>query len=108
MKKYYISFLLLALSSSVSAQEITFPVPGIVCQLCVQGLKKGFKSYVLGSDKDNILVDLKAKRVTLKNVSSEISSEKIQSIVKDTGYNVDMSKIVRKGKVLKAKSKKRK
>ncbi|NCN27950.1 heavy-metal-associated domain-containing protein [bacterium] len=85
MKKLLL--LITLLSTSAFATTIEVKVPGMVCQMCVQGMKKAFKKYVANADKD-ILVDLDTKIVTL-TPNTEITDEQIKSGVKDAGYNAD-------------------
>ncbi len=92
MKKIIIILSVILCIGIVKAQNITFQVPGMVCQLCVHGIKKGFKAYVRNPDTD-IKVDLKKKTVSLIN-HIPITDKEIKKIVKDSGYNVE--KIVRK------------
>lgn len=77
--------LMMFLPSLVFAQKVVVEVPGMVCQMCVQGMKKNFKSAVENADKD-VVVDLDKKTVTV-NLKSKISDEEIQQRVKDAGYN---------------------
>ena len=86
MKKF-ISIVLLLSSLSVFAQKsVLIHVPGMVCQMCVQGMQRGF-SDVVESPEDDIIVDLSKKTVHLK-LKKEITEEFIKQTVKDAGYNV--------------------
>ena len=76
--------LLLLITFSVFSQEVTVETPGIVCQMCVYGLKKHFKSVVDNPDKD-IIVDLDKKFVKV-NLKTKISEDDIKKRVKDAGY----------------------
>lgn len=83
MKKFFV--LLLLLPTIVFAQKVVVEVPGMVCQMCVQGMQKNFKSVVVDPQKD-VIVDLEKKTVTL-NLKSKISDKEIQDKVADAGYN---------------------
>jgi copper chaperone CopZ len=63
---------------------VVVEVPGMVCQMCVYGMKKHFKSAVKDSEKD-IIVDLEKKTVLVK-LSKTISDDDIKKRVKDAGY----------------------
>ncbi len=65
--------------------KVKVDVPGMVCQMCVQGMKKNFKSAVVDPDKD-VIVDLDKKTVTV-DLKEKISEEEIKKRVKDAGYN---------------------
>ena len=69
----------------VFAHTIVVEVTGMVCQMCVQGMNKNFKSAVVNADKD-VLVDLDKKTVTV-NLKKKISEDEIKERVKDAGYN---------------------
>jgi len=77
--------LLSFLSLSLFAQTVVVTVPGMVCQMCVQGMKKNFKSAVNDSNKD-VIVDLEKKTVTVK-LKEKISDKEIKERVNDAGYN---------------------
>lgn len=78
--------LVLALLPTLAfAQKVVVEVPGMVCQMCVQGMKKNFKTAVENSDKD-VVVDLDKKTVTV-NLKEKISDEEVKKRVADAGYN---------------------
>lgn len=81
----YLVFLYLIISFAFSGAKIKVEVPGMVCQMCVQGMRKNFKSAVENPEKD-VIVDLDKKTVTV-NLKKEISEEEIKQRVKDAGYN---------------------
>lgn len=83
MKKILITILLLP--TFVFAQKVVVDVPGMVCQMCVQGMKKNFKTAVKNADKD-VVVDLDKKTVTV-NLKEKISEEEVKKRVADAGYN---------------------
>lgn len=72
-------------SFQVSAEKVLIEVPGMVCQMCVQGMKKNFKSAVKNADKD-VIVDLDKKTVEV-NLLTKISEQNIKKRVNDAGYN---------------------
>ena len=73
------------ISSFAMAEKVVVKVPGMVCQMCVQGMKKNFKSAVNNPDKD-VIVSLDDKTVTV-NLKKKITDEEIKQRVKDAGYN---------------------
>jgi copper chaperone CopZ len=77
--------LLVLLPVAAFAEKVIIEVPGMVCQMCVQGMKKNFKSAVENPEKD-IIVDLDKKTVTV-NLKEKISDEEIKERVVNTGYN---------------------
>lgn len=77
--------MMMLISASAFAEKVAITVPGMVCQMCVQGMKKNFKSAVKNSDKD-VVVDLDTKIVTV-NLKEKISDEEIKKRVNDAGYN---------------------
>lgn len=70
---------------STFAEKVVVDVPGMVCQMCVQGMQKNFKSAVNNVEKD-VIVDLDKKTVTV-NLKAKISEDEIKERVKDAGYN---------------------
>jgi copper chaperone CopZ len=82
--KSLVLFLFL-LPTIAMAEKVIVEVPGMVCQMCVQGMKKNFKSAVIDADKD-VLVDLDKKTVTV-NLKSKITDDEIKKRVNDAGYN---------------------
>lgn len=83
MKKFL--FVLMLLPTFAFAQKIVVDVPGMVCQMCVQGMKKNFKSAVNDPEKD-VLVDLDKKTVTVQ-LKAKISEDEIKERVQNAGYN---------------------
>ncbi len=67
--------------------QIVVSVPGMVCQMCVHGMRKVFKDSVQNADKD-VLVDLSKKTVTL-NLVTALSDEEIKKRVVQAGYKAD-------------------
>jgi copper chaperone CopZ len=80
-------FLIIFFSFYVQAETVKIFVPGMVCQMCVQGMQKQFKSTVKNPEQD-VLVDLDTKMVTLKTISP-ITDEDIKQRVQNAGYNAE-------------------
>ena len=75
MKK--ILFILILLPTFAFAQKVVVDVPGMVCQMCVHGMRKNFKSAVNDAEKD-VLVDLEKKTVTVQ-LKAKISEDEIKN-----------------------------
>ena len=84
--KIFVMFLLLQ-TQFLWSQTVEIKVPGMVCQMCVQGMKKNFKTVVNNPDKD-VLVDLDKKKVTV-HLKEKIDEENIKQRVRDAGYNAE-------------------
>lgn len=78
-------FLTLLSPYFVQAETVKIHVPGMVCQMCVQGMQKQFGNAVKDKEKD-ILVDLDTKVVTVKTLNP-ITDEDIKKRVNNAGYN---------------------
>lgn len=76
---------LLITNIAISQVRVKLDVPGMVCQMCVFGMKKNFSEVVLDKEKD-VIVDLDKKTVTL-SLKEKISDEEIKKRVNDAGYN---------------------
>ena len=85
MKTLLLASLLAIIPTLSFAEKVLVDVPGMVCQMCVQGMKKNFKSAVNDPEKD-VIVDLNKKTVLL-NLKAKISNDEIEKRVKDAGYN---------------------
>ena len=70
-----------------SAHQVVVSVPGMVCQMCVHGMRKVFKDSVENAEKD-VQVDLGQKTVTL-NLVTALSDQEIKKRVVQAGYEVD-------------------
>ncbi len=68
-----------------SQVKVLVDVPGMVCQMCVFGMKKNFSEVVTDKEKD-VIVDLEKKTVML-NLKQKISEDEIKKRVNDAGYN---------------------
>lgn len=82
----YLTLLLLLVSPLLAfAEKVQIHVPGMVCQMCVQGMQKQFKTAVKDPEKD-VLVDLDTLLVTI-NTIKPISDKEIKERVNNAGYN---------------------
>ena len=78
---------LLMTSFLAQAETFTVHVPGMVCQMCVQGMQKQFGSAVKNPEKD-VLVDLDTKVVTVHSIKP-MTDEDIKERVNNDGYNAE-------------------
>lgn len=85
MKK--LMLILMLLPTLAFAQKVVIDVPGMVCQMCVQGMQKNFKTAVENPEKD-VIVDLDKKKVTV-TLKEKISEKEIKKRVADAGYNAE-------------------
>lgn len=83
MKKFL--FIIMLLPTLAFAEKVVVEVPGMVCQMCVYGMKENFSSAVNDAEKD-VVVDLEKKTVTL-NLKKKITDDEIKKRVTDAGYN---------------------
>ena len=66
--------------------DIDVKVKGMVCSFCVQGIEKKFKGE---SSVDNVKVNLDESLVSIWIKENQaLSDDRIESLVKDSGYNV--------------------
>ena len=77
--------------TDMSTNRVVVSVPGMVCQMCVHGMRKVFKDSVQNAEKD-VQVDLGKKTVTL-NLVTALSDADIKKRVVQAGYQAD--KIIR-------------
>ena len=70
-----------------SAHQVVVSVPGMVCQMCVHGMRKVFKDSVKNAEQD-VQVDLGKKTVTL-NLVTALSDQEIKKRVVQAGYTAD-------------------
>lgn len=82
----YLLATLLTVSVSLFAETVKVHVPEMVCQMCVQGMKREFGGVVKSSEKD-IKVNLDTKMVTVTTLKP-ISDADIKRRVKKAGYDV--------------------
>lgn len=80
---------LLFIATQVFAGEtadIDVKVKGMVCSFCVQGIEKKFKGE---TSVDNVKVNLDESLVSIwLKENQSLNDERIESLVKDAGYNV--------------------
>jgi len=74
-------------TADVSENRVIVSVPGMVCQMCVHGMRKVFKDSVKDAEKD-VQVDLGKKTVTLRLITA-LSDEDIKKRVVQAGYQVN-------------------
>lgn len=66
--------------------DIDVTVKGMVCSFCVQGIEKKFKGE---SSVDNVKVNLDESLVSIWLKDNQVlSDDRIEALVKDSGYNV--------------------
>ena len=73
--KIIIVFILLISNTAFSQVKVKVDVPGMVCQMCVFGMKKNFSEVVEDKEKD-VIVDLELKTVTV-HLKEKISEDEI-------------------------------
>ena len=83
--KFFLLFSLLFSTSVLSQVKVKVDVPGMVCQMCVFGMKKNFSSVVEDKETD-VIVDLEKKTVTV-NLKEKITDAEVKKRVSDAGYN---------------------
>ncbi len=67
--------------------RVVVSVPGMVCQMCVHGMRKVFKDSVQDAEAD-VQVDLGKKTLTL-NLTAALSDAEIQKKVVQAGYKAE-------------------
>lgn len=84
MKGLILSVLLL--STSVFAETVKVDVNGMVCSMCIQGIKKKFSGV---DHVTNVDVNLDSKVVTLTtHGKNDVPDEKIKELITEAGYEV--------------------
>jgi mercuric ion binding protein len=79
--------MLLTSTSFALTKEVKVSVKGMVCGFCAQGISKKLKAESAVASVD---VSLEKKLVTVQLKDGEdIKNERIESILKDSGYNVE-------------------
>ena len=73
-----------SLTAATTAEQISVKVPGMVCQMCVQGMRKAFKDVVASPERD-VKVDLEKKLVHVK-LKSSLTDDEIKKRIRGTGY----------------------
>lgn len=89
MARFLLATCLFFSSLSVFAgnREIKVSVKGMVCAFCAQGITKKFKGEP-SVDKVDVSLEKKLVTIDLKD-GKDISNEKIESILKESGYTVE-------------------
>ena len=87
MKKLVVLLISASMSSFAFAKEVKVSVKGMVCAFCAQGITKKFKAEPAVSKVD-VSLEKKIVTIDLKD-GQDISDEKINSILTDSGYNVE-------------------
>ncbi len=79
--------LLLPVLSFADAKEVKVSVKGMVCGFCAQGITKKLKAEPAV---DKVDVSLEKKLVTISlNDGQDLTNSRIESLLKDSGYNVE-------------------
>jgi mercuric ion binding protein len=90
MKTLLLTFLLLGQPFAFAGEKISITVKGMVCSFCSQGITKKFTEEGVKS----VIVDLSNHLVTLElKADQKLPNEKIESILKDSGYGVEKIEI---------------
>lgn len=91
MKKLFLVFSIMVSFSFATAGEVeTVSVKGMVCSFCAQGITKKFKEQ---PEVAEVQVSLENKFVKLTYKDGQkLSHEKIQTLLKDAGYEVSFNK----------------
>lgn len=90
MKAMILACSFLISSMAFAAETETVGVKGMVCSFCAQGITKKFKEQ---PEVNNVEVSLEKKYVKLTyNEGKKLSHEKIETLLKDAGYEVSFDK----------------
>ena len=86
MKSLLVVLSMLVSASTFAGEKIDITVKGMVCSFCSQGITKkfteeGVKSVQVNLDKHLVSLEL--------NDNQKLSAEKIEKILKDSGYGVE-------------------
>ena len=73
------------LSLGVFANEVQVKIPGMVCQMCLFGMRTHFKDSVKDPKKD-VHIDFDKGILSLKNLSP-LTDDEIKARVEKAGYN---------------------
>jgi|GEM_PF-2231530 len=94
MKKIILLTTILCSSIPAMAETLRLSVPGMVCQMCVQGMRKTFKKDVKGKADQKIIVDLEKKYVFLNELKEGALDTK-SAILKtpNTGYHARVAQL---------------
>lgn len=89
MKTFLLTALIFTSSMSFAAESETVNVKGMVCSFCAQGITKKFKEQPEIAD---VEVSLEKKFVKLTYADGKkLSHEKIESLLKESGYEVSFN-----------------
>jgi mercuric ion binding protein len=90
MKAVILTFSLLISSLAFAAETETVGVKGMVCSFCAQGITKKFQEQ---PEVNKVEVSLENKYVKLTyNDGKKLSHDKIETLLKDAGYEVSFDK----------------
>lgn len=86
MKNLLVVLSMLVSTSTFAGEKIDITVKGMVCSFCSQGITKkfteeGVKSVQVNLDKHLVSLEL--------NDNQKLAAEKIEKILKDSGYGVE-------------------
>lgn len=83
---FYTLFFLTTQALAGEISDIEVKVKGMVCSFCVQGIEKKFKGE---TSVDSVKVNLDESLVSIwLKENQALSNERIETLVKDSGYNV--------------------
>ena len=86
MKKFLLVLLMTITSNVFAGEKIDITVKGMVCSFCSQGITKKFTEEGVKS----VNVDLGKHLVSIElNEGQKITKEKIELLLKDSGYGVE-------------------
>jgi cation transport ATPase len=88
MKKLFLTFALLVMTSSAAlAETVKVSVNGLVCDFCARALEKVFSKK---EEVQNIDVNLSTKIITVVfNEGQSMSDEELTKYIVDSGYDVE-------------------
>ncbi|MBC7539680.1 MAG: heavy-metal-associated domain-containing protein [Bacteriovorax sp.] len=90
MKRTAAVFLIMFSMTALAGEKIDVTVKGMVCSFCSQGITKKFTEEGV----KNVSVDLEKHLVSLElKEDQKLSSDRIQKILKDSGYGVEKIEI---------------
>lgn len=67
------------------ADNVILTVPDMSCSHCENSIKKAVGTL---NGVENVIVDLKSKKVSIEFDSGKVSIESIRNAIEDQGYNV--------------------
>ena len=78
---------LVGVNARAAGKEVKVSVKGMVCGFCAQGISKKLKSEA-AVEKVDVSLETKLVTIDLKD-GQELSDGAIETILKDSGYNVE-------------------